>query len=412
MKKLILMLLLVVGGVNVASADNYVKGSWDWDNPTIFTFTDGFGTATVTLEANTTYAFGIMDGSTFFKNEGTMTESNCKNWGFRTDSNNAQITTTTAGAYTFKIHWVGSTPYVSVFYPAQPKEFIVHFKNTANWSKVYAYRFLAGTESHEANFPGKEISENPNNPGYYDVTFSDTYNRIVFSAGDNNDSNKSGDVVINFERETWVEDNATTTTTAPNNWVGYTRNVTSGNFGTICLPYAATVTGATVFEITSKVMDGSVLKGLNLSSVSSLVAGKAYIFKATESTLTATYTGSYADATEANGMMGNLSASKINVPEGNYVVGNDNLVHKVVAGGDGVTIGQYRAYITLNGINEVPPSSARGTNFIEFEENTTTGIKAIDTETEKDVMFNLQGQRVVNTQKGLYIVNGKKVIKK
>lgn len=187
----------------------------------------------------------------------------------------------------------------------------------------------------------------------------------------------------------------------------YTRTVTSGNFGTICLPFEASVSGATVYIISSKVMEGSSLKGINLESVENLEAGKAYIFKATADELVATLSGSYTEATSANGMVGNLEANDITVPVGSYVV-SGNQIHEVVSGGSGVTCGQYRAYITLNGINEV--SSARSTNFIGFEE--PTGIESVQTNNQSAAMFNLQGQRVTDAQKGLVIVNGKKMLRK
>ena len=55
-------------------------------------------------------------------------------------------------------------------------------------------------------------------------------------------------------------------------------------------------------------------------------------------------------------------------------------------------------------------SAAR--QFLGFEEN-TTGIAAVETmNVENKTFFNLAGQRVDQPTKGLYIVNGKKVIMK
>lgn len=39
------------------------------------------------------------------------------------------------------------------------------------------------------------------------------------------------------------------------------------------------------------------------------------------------------------------------------------------------------------------------------------GINNVKTDAAKNAIFNLQGQRVNNTAKGLFIVNGKKVVK-
>lgn len=195
----------------------------------------------------------------------------------------------------------------------------------------------------------------------------------------------------------------------------YTRNVTSGNFGTICLPFDATVEGATVFKIVSKVVENNALTAINLESVESLEAGKAYIFKATEATLTATNLdadANYAAATEAFGMIGNLSVDDIVVPvnQRNFVV-SDNQIHEVVSSVSNedyaVTCGQYRAYITLEGIGE---ATARGANFIGLDES--TGIESVQANNQPTAMFNLQGQRVTDAQKGPVIVNGKKMLRK
>ena len=104
-------------------------------------------------------------------------------------------------------------------------------------------------------------------------------------------------------------------------------------------------------------------------------------------------------------MMGNLSAGNLTVPQGMYVVGG-NEIHKVT--GDGVTVGQNRGYLNLSGLE----TSARGLNFISLE-GETTGINAVKQEVKTNgVFFNLAGQRVAQPAKGLYIVNGKKVIMK
>ena len=44
--------------------------------------------------------------------------------------------------------------------------------------------------------------------------------------------------------------------------------------------------------------------------------------------------------------------------------------------------------------------------------NTTTGLRFVSTDTQNAVIYNLSGQKVMKAQKGLYIVNGKKVMMK
>jgi len=50
-------------------------------------------------------------------------------------------------------------------------------------------------------------------------------------------------------------------------------------------------------------------------------------------------------------------------------------------------------------------------NLISFEKEDPAGISNVKTDAAKNTIFNLQGQRVNNAAKGLFIVNGKKVVK-
>ena len=82
---------------------------------------------------------------------------------------------------------------------------------------------------------------------------------------------------------------------------------------------------------------------------------------------------------------------------------------KVMQGGENSDIKGYRAYFT--GIS-APANGARPTIVIE-DDGTTTDlgfVKMVD-ENAKDV-YTLSGQRIQKAGKGLYIVNGRKVIVK
>ena len=68
------------------------------------------------------------------------------------------------------------------------------------------------------------------------------------------------------------------------------------------------------------------------------------------------------------------------------------------------TVGAYTAYL------KALPNSSR--DFIGFGDDTTTGIEALSTKAMDGEVYNLQGQRVNKAHKGLYIVNGKKVVLK
>lgn len=113
-----MMLLL---GINSVWGDNYLPGSWNGD----FTIDNNVkfvnNELTLTLAANTEYKFKVYDnayGEKWFGNGGEMRFTNCTNWDFKTSDGNATLKTTCAGVYKFTISWNGSTPSISVKYPA------------------------------------------------------------------------------------------------------------------------------------------------------------------------------------------------------------------------------------------------------------------------------------------------------
>ncbi|MBQ3631375.1 MAG: hypothetical protein II949_09075 [Prevotella sp.] len=435
MKKLLLTALVMVMGVMNASAWNYLKGTFNSWNASADYCLDN-GPVAVYLEAsNTAYQFKI-DGGTWYGayeyNTSITGTTTITSFDTSNGSANFQLTVSTTGYYVFSVTWSGQ-PTLTVRYP----DTMVYFYNALGWENVYMHDgwWNDSSASNRGALRGLAMTAGDNNI-YSAFVPSESFYRVTFTSekqvndgdgqyGAGYDNFYGTNVVWNanhFDSATPLYVPTTTLSEELNNcsyyyggswhaYPTYTRTVTSGNFGTICLPFAATVTGATVYKITSKVMNGDNLAGINLESVETLEAGKAYIFKATASELTATFSGAPAEATEAYGMFGNLSSEKMTVPEGNYVVGTDNLIHKVVSGGSGgsgVTVGQYKGYITLNGINA---AGARGANFMSFQDETTTSIESISMESQNEV-FNLQGQRVENAQKGLFIVNGKKVLVK
>jgi hypothetical protein len=69
------------------------------------------------------------------------------------------------------------------------------------------------------------------------------------------------------------------------------------------------------------------------------------------------------------------------------------------------TIGANKAYLTYSGGGSLAPE------FFGFDGN-TTGIDAtlVNSEKVNSVVYDLQGRRVAQPVKGLYIVNGKKVV--
>ena len=70
--------------------------------------------------------------------------------------------------------------------------------------------------------------------------------------------------------------------------------------------------------------------------------------------------------------------------------------------GDGVVVPAGKAYLT---------APAAGRDFIGFGTE-TTGIKNVESVKGEGEVYNLKGQRVAAPTKGLYVVDGKKVVLK
>ena len=149
----------------------------------------------------------------------------------------------------------------------------------------------------------------------------------------------------------------------------YSRTVTNGNYGTICLPRASSVIeGATMYRI----VGGNASEGITIEEVASMEAGKPYIFQATADQLTVTMTGARADVQTANGLVGNLGATAITVPQnGHSYVLSTNILYLV--DGD-VTIAPNRAYIDMDAITPVAPAQGAKRRVIATY-NQATGIE-------------------------------------
>lgn len=99
----------------------YLEGefnSWSHSkNPFTVSGSSTVGYTTVSLAANTTYKFKVYANSNEYSNSGTMTSTNCTDWTMDSSvTSSCQITTTTAGDYTFAFNT--STKKLSVTYPA------------------------------------------------------------------------------------------------------------------------------------------------------------------------------------------------------------------------------------------------------------------------------------------------------
>ena len=175
----------------------------------------------------------------------------------------------------------------------------------------------------------------------------------------------------------------------------YTRTVTNGEWGTICLPYASSsVTGATFYEVSSLVV-GQGLWLDQLADGAQLEAGKPYIFQATSTEIAVTYTGAEAAApvAGANGLTGTFTE----IAAGGALVGNYIIAeNQVWSAGTGATLSANRAYIK-NTVPTTPQAQLPGRRRVRMgaeDEGTSTGFENITT-TDKTVKIIENGQLII-----------------
>lgn len=174
---------------------------------------------------------------------------------------------------------------------------------------------------------------------------------------------------VEYDFNTPVTDNITlvanwTENPAPST-PDYTRNVTNGNYGTICLPKAGTIEGAKLFEVAY--FDGSMIYVDEILG-GEMAAGVPYIFQATSTQLNVTYNDNTDEpvvAGDANGLHGfyNLTDENATLPlADNASLGNYILYSNAywLVSGRAAYIANYRAYIKLGEISTTAPEPTPG----------------------------------------------------
>ena len=172
----------------------------------------------------------------------------------------------------------------------------------------------------------------------------------------------------------------------------YGRSVNLGEdgyrYGTICLPFGSTnFTGAEFFECVGK-EEGKVY----IASVTTLEAGKPYIFKATAAELAVYSDGTTAPAGNHNGLYGTFN-NEIVVAAGDYILLNNELRPS-----DGTAkVNENRAYLVMSKVPEGAPTKMPGRRYVSMSvtgENEATGFENIIT-TNAPVKVIENGQLII-----------------
>lgn len=169
----------------------------------------------------------------------------------------------------------------------------------------------------------------------------------------------------------------------------YSREVTEGRMGTICLPYAVpsgAIAGAQVYKVISFATEEKA--GLLLEEVNTMAAGKPYFFMPNADEVTFAYIaeGDAAAAGNENGLYGTIEGKAVS-GEGYYVLQNNLLCptyNAATSEAIEVTLAANRAYLKFD---EVPaaggaaPAPGRRVLGIQQAQNTPTTIGSLQYET-------------------------------
>lgn len=188
--------------------------------------------------------------------------------------------------------------------------------------------------------------------------------------------------------------------------VKITRTLTANRWATAIYPFA--VSGVDYLAVFDRYNDATEVMGF--SSAAASTANKPFLMKSIEGTSEITLSNVAVEAINATDVTyGNASlkgvyeTTKVKESDNAYVI-SENEIHP--ASETGATVNPYRAYIQVTG------TGARGLSFV-IDDEETTAIDGIETVKNGNMkVYNLNGQRVEKPGKGLYIVNGKKLLVK
>ena len=226
---------------------------------------------------------------------------------------------------------------------------------------------------------------------------------------------------------TWTKNTKTLAETATDNqaWltekdgqvyeITLTRTLQAGGWNTFCTPFnAATPSGWTVKKLTGSAFNSATGElTLTFGAASSIEAGKPYLVKVDASVVNPTFDGVTISKTTTT--TETTAVDFVPVVNPTNLTGSDKTVLFITGGnkltypsGDG-NINGFRAYFKLKG---EAASLARAFR-MSFDDD-VTGITTVisDEPTTASGTYTLDGRRIEGqpTQKGVYIVNGKKTI--
>lgn len=186
----------------------------------------------------------------------------------------------------------------------------------------------------------------------------------------------------------------------------YTRDVTIGRYGTICLPQAsAACSGADFYTLVGKELKDGDPTSIVIETVSSLQAGVPYLFYATDDLLAVALTGeAVGEAGKNNGLVGSFEQKDI-ADDSNHYILYDNALWKV----NQSIVCANRAYFDLSQMSLFDPAQpAQGIRkrMAVGTEETPSGIEDVATENTSVRKHIVDGRMIIICGETIYNAQG------
>ena len=187
-----------------------------------------------------------------------------------------------------------------------------------------------------------------------------------------------------------------------------TKTITSAGWATYCSPYALDFTSSIANLTKAYLVTGNTGAKLDLSEITGNIPANTGILLEGEGDVNIPIVGSSSTDVSANKLVGKTAEFNL-AAEGGYVLMASPKVPKVgfYKNTNAFTVGANTAYL--------PDGFGTGyaRSFFSFDDEETTSVNELKTTNftnNTNEVFDLQGRRVAQPTKGLYIVNGKKVV--
>ena len=289
-------------------------------------------------------------------------------------------------------------------YQYELNSYTVNYVNKSDWSSVYAYTFSAqrlgawsGTAMNKVDalqIDGHDVYSLTSR--WYNAEEQPT--NIIFNNGNSGDDNQTIDLTFTNGKTYNIGKKSSDTEETTTGTINAT--LSSTGMSTFSSPFALDFSNAITGLDGAYVVSSLSASSATLTSVEEVPANTGLILKGTaNASISIPYKASAA-APAANKLSA-TSAAPVTVADNEAYILYDGEFHPTNAG----EIPMFKAYLKASDV----PTLARSLSLVFDDES--TGINEVKSAASvAEGYYNLAGQRIAQPTKGLYIVNGKKVI--